>query len=167
MRDAMGGSVVIVIIVFFIVAVSAYLAFNVNYTKAFRMKNKIISYYEEYKGDCYNVGSTCHRKIKKYADEIGYDPADLNCDSLGKCTGSRGRTKDCYKEIGRLYCVKKVEKNKLDDPTLYVHDDTGGSSFYYKIVTKIDIKIPILNNVFGKLQVFQITGDTKVIETKY
>ena len=43
MRDALGGSVTIVIIVVFIVIVLGYLAFNVNYTKAFRMKDKIIS----------------------------------------------------------------------------------------------------------------------------
>ena len=52
MRDAMGGTVVLVIIVVFIVVTLGYMAFNVNYTKAFRMKNKIISVYEDYKGDC-------------------------------------------------------------------------------------------------------------------
>ena len=48
MRDAIGGAVNIVIIVVFIVIVLAYLAFNVNYTKASRMKNKIIATYEDY-----------------------------------------------------------------------------------------------------------------------
>ena len=43
MRDAIGGVVNITIIVTFLVIVSGYLAFNVNYTKAFRVKNKIIT----------------------------------------------------------------------------------------------------------------------------
>ena len=43
MRDALGGIVNITIIVVFLVIVSGYLAFNVNYTKAFRVKNKIIT----------------------------------------------------------------------------------------------------------------------------
>jgi hypothetical protein len=47
MRDAMGGSVALVIIVVFIVIALGYMAFNVNYTKAFNMKNKII--YLDYK----------------------------------------------------------------------------------------------------------------------
>ena len=43
MRDAFGGIVNISMIVVFLVVVSGYLAFNVTYTKAFRMKNKIIT----------------------------------------------------------------------------------------------------------------------------
>ena len=42
MRDGLGSVVMIEIIVVFIVVVSTYLAFNVNYMKAFKMKNKII-----------------------------------------------------------------------------------------------------------------------------
>ena len=45
MRDAFGGVANLVIIVVFLTLVSGYLAFNVNYTKAFRVKNKIISLY--------------------------------------------------------------------------------------------------------------------------
>ena len=43
MRDAFGGLMNMVIIIVFLVLVSGYLAFNVNYTKAFRVKNKIIT----------------------------------------------------------------------------------------------------------------------------
>ena len=50
MRDAYGGVVSISIVVVFLVLVSGYLAFNVNYTKAFRLKNKVISVLEEYEG---------------------------------------------------------------------------------------------------------------------
>ena len=35
MSDSLGGTVIIVLIVLFITIVSGYLAFNVNYTKAF------------------------------------------------------------------------------------------------------------------------------------
>ena len=52
MRDAFGGLVNIVIIVVFIVVVSGYLAFNVTYTKAFKVKNKMISLLEQYEGKC-------------------------------------------------------------------------------------------------------------------
>ena len=52
MRDAFGGVTNLVIIVVFLTLVSGYLAFNVNYTKAFRVKNKIISTFEQYEGVC-------------------------------------------------------------------------------------------------------------------
>ena len=51
MRDAFGGAVNIYIIVVFIVFALGYMAFNVNYTKAFRMKDKIVALYEKYNGD--------------------------------------------------------------------------------------------------------------------
>ena len=52
MRDAFGGIVNISMIVVFLVIVSGYLAFNVSYTKAFRVKNKIITTIEQYEGLC-------------------------------------------------------------------------------------------------------------------
>ena len=43
MNEGIGSTTILVIIVVFIALVSGYMAYNVNYTKAFRMKNKIIS----------------------------------------------------------------------------------------------------------------------------
>ena len=70
MRDAFGGVANLVIIVVFLVLVSGYLAFNVNYTKAFRVKNKIISTYEQYNGNCSNNSSPCMAQIMKYMNSI-------------------------------------------------------------------------------------------------
>ena len=69
MRDALGGLVNIVIIVVFLVIVSGYLAFNVNYTKAFRVKNKIISTIENNEG----LDTDGKAKISDYMQSIGYD----------------------------------------------------------------------------------------------
>ena len=55
MRDSLGGAVNVFIIVIFIVFALGYMAYNVNYTKAFRMKNKIVFTYEKYKGKCLYV----------------------------------------------------------------------------------------------------------------
>ena len=69
MRDAFGGIANIVVIVVFLVIVSGYLAFNVNYTKAFRVKNKIISTFEQFEGNCYDdiaTEGTCNYEIQKY-----------------------------------------------------------------------------------------------------
>ena len=80
MRDSLGSVVVLTIIVVFVVIVSAYMAFNVNYTKAFRMKNRIISLYEEYDGKCFSTGE-CETKIRNYAKEIGYNPSVKSCET--------------------------------------------------------------------------------------
>ena len=71
MNEGIGSTTILVVIAVFIAIVSAYLAYNVNYTKAFRMKNKIVSLYEEYNGQCFN---DCQAKIRDYARDIGYNP---------------------------------------------------------------------------------------------
>ncbi len=144
MRDAIGGSVTIVIIVVFIAIVSGYLAFNVNYTKAFRMKNKIISYYDDYNGEC-DTNAQCRRKIKEYAKEVGYNPAKLNCPNG-------------YAAKDNLYCSKKVSANSVASSAS--HNDRRKKT-YYKIVTKINIEIPIVNYFFD-ISLFNVSGDTKV-----
>lgn len=139
MRDAMGGTVALVIIVVFIVFALGYMAFNVNYTKAFRMKNKIISVYENYDGNC---DSKCNAEIIEYARTIGY--------SLGKqmsCGGYGG------KGANGLYCYDEVE----------TPGGMTGSKKYYRIVTKINVEVPIINRILD-LKLFYITGDTKTFE---
>lgn len=140
MRDALGGTVTIVIIVFFIVVVLTFMAFNVNYTKAFRMKDYIITVYDEAEGKC---GSECEDKINAYADEIGYKPAEFDCSDKSAVTKGK-------------YCVSQHE---------YIAEGEGPYTdikrrVYYTVETKIDIRLPIVDNVLG-LSVFQISGNTK------
>lgn len=146
MRDSLGGVVVLVIIVVFVVFVSAYMAFNVNYTKAFKMKNKIISTIEEYNAKCFAAGP-CATEIKEYADEIGYKPHF-------KCNSSEG-FKDGTDE---LYCYQEFK---------VVDNSKAGNieKYYYRVVTRIDIQIPIIQNFFG-LRILNVSGDTGLIIKK-
>lgn len=142
MRDAFGGIVNIVIIVVFLTLVSGYLAFNVNYTKAFRVKNKIISTFEQYEG-CENANSTCDSIIQEYMKELGYSAPNFNLSSDGY-TCRYG------------YCYKKVESDSGEV-------ESSKKRAYYKIVTQINIDIPIINKILPGLKIFQVSGDTKPI----
>ncbi len=154
MNESIGSTTVLTIIVVFIALVSGYMAYNVNYTKAFRMKNKIIALYEENEGIC---GSSCQDEIVAYAREIGYNPAgNLNCNDTDikpiGITSSYGSNKK------GLYCEYKikVQKSKVSDNVFVDSKD----EYYYRILTRINIQIPIIQNIF-KLRVLNITGDTK------
>ncbi len=148
MRDAVGGVVNLVIIVVFLVIVSGYLAFNVNYTKAFRVKNKIISTIEEYEGNIDN--RAVEEQIKQYMIDIGYSTAfDMNCEAKGMIAGPGGG-----------WCYKQVYSNNNGG------EDEGNRRVYYKVLTQIQIDMPIIRNVLPNLNVFQITGDTKAIRVK-
>lgn len=163
MNEGVGSTTVIVIIMVFIAIVSAYMAYNVNYTKAFRMKNKIISLYEEYDGQCLNTtvnGETesCQEKIRAYARQIGYTSATLNCD-----TNPLRPTHDLMNSPRKYdvgYCEYKIRGVNARDGDSTVVDE-GQSTYYYRILTRIDIRIPIIQNVL-QLRILNITGDTKL-----
>ena len=152
MRDAYGGIVSIAIVVVFLVLVSGYLAFNVNYTKAFRLKNKIISVLEEHEvynnivsdGCSKNMNNAICRPIGEYASQIGYNVASITPPNDG------GQWK-CDKGVG--FCVKLVDDSS---------DGNKKHGFYYEVVTQININIPIINNIMG-LRIFQIKGATRTM----
>ena len=156
MRDALGGTVALVIIVFFIVIALGYAAFNVNYMKAFRMKDKIISTYEDYLGKC---GPECEKEIREYAQEIGYA---LNSGDF-ECPNGYEHPNSSY-----LYCAQEIFVNTQSDGSdfLKIKGKSEGEyasdiprKRYYKIMTKINVQIPIIENVIN-FRFLYISGDT-------
>ena len=142
MQDAFGGILSIVLIALFLIIVEGVLGFTVNYTKAFKMKNIVISAIEEYEDatcvDPTKPNTQCRKKILNGAKSIGYSPSKISCPSgVG------------WANIDSLFCVKVVpskSKNKV-----------------YKIVTQVDVNIPIIRNIMG-LSFFQVSGDTRVVQ---
>ena len=148
MKEAVGGGWLFGFVAVFIVLFSAYLAISINYTKAFKVKNRIINLIEEKEGfkssnkikesgvDIEDVknGNTTEDKIYVYLNEIGYKYNDVKCPEPFDSSDAR---------IGG-YCVKRYETN---------------AGAYYKVVTFVSLELPL---VWVKINV-PITGETKVI----
>ncbi len=147
MRDAFGGLMNMVIIVVFLVLVSGYLAFNVNYTKAFRVKNKIISTIEQYEGNCEPGVDTnqCNKAITDYMLQVGYNASDLRI-SDWQCADS--------------YCIKKYN---AETETATTETDIP-EKVYYRVTTAIVIDIPIINKIMPNLKIFQVSGTTRTFK---
>ncbi|MBQ6135545.1 MAG: hypothetical protein IJI60_04440 [Bacilli bacterium] len=160
MRDALGGTVTLVIIVFFIVVALGYAAFNVNYTKAFRMKDKIIATYEDYSGNC---TSECMKIIENYAQKIGYVPYKLDCPG----TDWHVQKGDYFSQ--GLYCEKEVSVSGNSNSSDFdeIKGKTGSSDMklrkYYRIITKINLQVPVISNILD-FKFLYIYGDTKTFE---
>ena len=141
MKDAFGGIVNIVLVAIFLVIVSGILGLLVNYTKAFRMKNVVISTIEQYEGaaGCFGTDGEngCRKKIEERARTFGYHPTELQCP-------------EGYEKHYNLFCSLR---NKSD----------SGNNYIYTIVTQVDINIPIINKMMG-LSIFQVHGDTRAIK---
>lgn len=143
MRDAFGGIVNLAMIVVFLVLVSGYLAFNVNYTKAFRVKNYVITSFEQYEGNC-QANSACAKKISEYIKSIGYNAPDLKVSD--------------YTCVSEGYCYHQFDAT--DETGVY---SEGNKKIYFRIVTQINIDIPIINKILPSMKIFQVSGATKLI----
>ena len=155
MREAIGGAWIIGIVMGFIVIFSGYLAISVNYTKAFKVKNRIINIIEESEGfttsreaESWNI-NTINSKYKKETE----DKVVLYLDSIGyRYSLEEGVNNECNKgdrDLGNLYdnsyCIKKI--------------CASGGGAYYKVTSFIKFEIPIIYANFT----IPITGETKVL----
>lgn len=154
MKEAFGGIFNIIFVVIFLVIVIGVLGLVFSYTKAFKMKNAIISVIEEYEASgCYPEiagGSTdtpCRNKIKQEAQGLAYNPVSLNCKET-LCSKNGGMCK-----AGDVYCYEMTTKTK----------DDGRQYAVFKVVTQVDISFPIISRIMG-LEFFQVAGDTREIQ---
>ena len=150
MKEAFGGIVNLVFIVVFLLVVMGLLGLVVSYSKAFKMKNIIISTIEEYDG--YGCGtksgitkedSACLTKIKNEASNLGYNPV------VNRCSSSD------YKDAFGLYCYSVTNPK----------DSTGTSETkneIYHIELNVDVNFPLVSDILG-MSVFKINGDTRII----
>ncbi len=150
MRDAFGGIVNIVIIVVFLVIVSGYMAYTVNYTKAFRVKNKIITTFEQYDKGCENgdTRSECNTVIADYMKKVGYSQTTPSGADSEPLDGSRWQ---CPSGMG--YCFAVFKGSSTSD---------SAKKHYYKIKTWVNMDIPLINKIMPTL--FQVQGDSKAVE---
>lgn len=160
MRDAVGGVVNITLIAVFIAMISGYLAFNINYTKAFRMKNKIITALEEYDGVCdfSNLSDGCTKSIEDYITTIGYNrEAKFRCDRSEQNSCSRNRGHCCTLGKGdKGYKVVEYDANNND----------GVNRAYFKVTTYTMIDVPVVNKIITNIPGFKVSGNTKIITLK-
>lgn len=158
MKDAFGGIFNLALIAVFLVTAMGILGLTVNYTKAFRAKNIIISTIEEYGGGytCFHNDGACFKRIKEQTDRIAYHPHSLSCPPS---------------KYGDWY-VAPLESSTGSDNGLFCYDITlsGGTledddinDYWFTVVTQVDMDIPIINKIMG-LYFFQVKGDTRRIK---
>ena len=153
MRDAIGGVLIIEIIIFFLLVVNSYLAFSVNYTKAFRVKNRIISIIENYEG--LTPASKTAIENMMITNHYSIDKAYINnCRTVSGnqymgVTNSKGGF--CY-----------YETRTSNSGSGLASETYRGA--VYSVVVFVNIDLPVLNKIFPYFSnIFAIKGETKTI----
>ena len=152
MKEAIGQTISLQVILVFVVFLNAFLAFSVNYTKAFRVKNKVINILEQNEG----FNGAAASKIDDYMSGVGYNV---------NIQGERDGIGNCKNGV----CILAHCAGRIGDDASSGECPTGASDkqdyrIYYSVTTYINVSVPIINRILNQdMPIFRIQGDTSTI----
>lgn len=143
MKDALGGYFNLTLLMVFILLVSGFISLAINYTKAYRVKNNVLTYLEKYEGNTSN--DEMLEKTYSYSKSVGYAANNMSISAAE----NKGYICPSYNGNNIGWCYK--EGNIVDE------------KFTIDIVVFVNINIPIVNQAFSNFDFFWMTGTTSSI----
>ncbi len=142
MRETLGGTWIMALVITFMLIFVAFLSITINYTKTFQMKNDILTILEEKEGATNeaiglinNFLRKSNYKAKKPCSS-GYGASDLSGNTLEKVENNK---KEYY------YCIERSY--------------SGNNKTIYSVHLFLSFTLPIL----GDFSAFEISGQTMEI----
>lgn len=143
MRDAFGGIFMIRLLLVFIVIYVAFAAISLNYAKAFKIKNSVISYIEEN-----DIQDFCNEnKLKDLGNILDKYHSSVECDS-SKYKGSASCPLELKREdelLPRRYCYHGVIIEEHTDTTTNVNKSV--EVINYKVSTFASWNLNFMNRI--------------------
>lgn len=141
MKEAFGTAYVVNFVIIFVILFIFFFVAGMSYTKAFKIKNRIVDIIEE--NGCYSEDATCTSKdeINEILKDAGYRVTN----SVPKCESIKGATTLTINSNYFNYCVYKFE--------------TTNRGSYYKAAAFMYYEIPVI----GVHMQFPVYGETKVM----
>ncbi len=157
MRESIGGTWLLGLVLTFIIFFASFLALSVNYSKAFNIKNNVVDLVEKYEGN----NCAARKRIAEYMKNDGFlvygpCPSDYTgYDSNGNKIENGGRALFC---IGTSN-VNTTGKVPSDDDDGTPKTETIISKQYYRIIVFFKIELPIVSD----LTTIRLKGETSTI----
>lgn len=155
MKEAIGGSWIFIIVITLIMFFTAFVSLSTNYTRTYKIKDKIVSIIASKKG----VSKSTIQSINKELRDIGYSSKSACPDDGGTWYGfSRTNNNGTVSRTKANYCIKRnVVVSKCSGRT----DGAIGhpASNYYSVAVFFKIDFPVLGNMFQIL----VQGETSTI----
>lgn len=150
MKEAIGQVYALQIILAFVILLNGYMAYSVNYARAFRVKNQIVDIIEEYEGP---NNEEAIDKINTIIDQMTYEvPQRLVNNFKSRYSDENSGEPNC--QNGWCYIEHNVS---IDDA------DGERNGKYYSVVTFVNIDIPVINNIIGLGDFLSVYGETRTI----
>lgn len=159
MKEAIGGSWLFNIVIFFVILFTGYMCLSINHTKAFNVKDDIVKIIEREDGfESLNHASSAHDKdvikgIVKSLQEFGYRSSS-KCPSIN--AGEPlwyGFDRDGNRDTSNnnsAFCIREVVAREAE---------AGLTGVYYQVVVFYQLDLPIFNSLFN----FKAKGDTRLL----
>lgn len=167
MREAIGSSLLLNIAIVFIGVISAFLISSIAYSKAYKVKNRIVSIIEKFDGQCNFEGygtDNCTIAIENDLNAMGYS-SNINSTCPGVEYSSENEDilsvaliYDGF-DTGHKYCIYKYEMCDYTNPygNSRVCSQNSSVLYYYKVKTFMHFDIPLI----GQFLEFPVSGETK------
>ena len=140
MKAATGNAMLMNIIIVFLVIVMALLVTSISYTKAFRIKNRIVDIIEYYDGNFEDdtIKANITNEINSSLSSVGYRLSGSN-----KC-----------KEIDNK---QALSLNSNYQVCIYEYDNSTRGK-YYRVIAYMYFDVPVLGGILN----IPVSGETKV-----
>lgn len=160
MKESYGGTWLFQIVIFFILVFTGYLCLSINHSRAFNIKDDIVTIVERY-GNIEHLNTTSRASFEEEITELfekeGYH-INGQCDSGWVGYNNLGQ-KQSMSSSNSAFCLRQIIANSSG--TGNCTSTTGSNqkcSYYYQIETFYQLDIPIFNSVFN----LKVKGDTMV-----
>ena len=161
MRESLGGGLLLNLVVFFTGIVIVFFVGILSYSKAYRIKNRIIEIIEKY-GNYVSIEPTTG--LNSVTEELNSDlkNAGYNVSKPTKCDSVRN---DLVSSTNGRYDAAKLKTNLNSYGYNYcVFESTNsGNGKYYVVVTFVRFEVPIV----GDLLEIPVYGETKMLNKNY
>ena len=154
MREAIGGSLLMNLVVIFTGIVILFFVSIISYSKAYGVKNRIINVLEKYEE--FNVSA--QNEINADLRNVGYKATTSNqCDS--------DRVKNHLREIGITNSseLTNLNTNAFNYCLYKIESKSSHGSFYYVAVTFVSFEFPLI----GDMLTFPVYGETRILGKDY
>lgn len=161
MKESIGGTWLIGIVALFIVLFSAFMAYSINYTKAFRAKNGIIDLIEQNEGFTFysksNIENLSNEQL--LTDDSVQAQAYALVKSMGYDYGDKSSSGVVCNNDNTLSDANKIDSAYQPGGYCVYRFCNSDGTYRYKVVTYVMMKFPVIN--FGIT--VPIKGETKTL----
>lgn len=158
MREAIGGTWLFNIVIFFVILFTGYMCLSINHTKAFNVKDDVVQIIEREGGfdELTKLNTDNDKaiisKIVSTLQDVGYRTTNA-CPSADGGSVWYGFDRDGKRDQSNrnsAFCIREIDASAgLDMP----------KTVYYQVVVFYQLDLPIFNSIFN----FNLKGDTKII----